>query len=129
MTDLTRIKTLTICSSSKFYETALTLAKEMTRAGITVYTPRFDFNEEVVKVTKDDKITLTREFLSKIDCSDAIYVIDQDGYTGRSVCIEIGYASALGKTVLVSEPPAEHAVQALAAAVVPVTDIAKRISS
>jgi nucleoside 2-deoxyribosyltransferase len=128
MTDLTRIKTLTICSSSKFYETAQTLAKEMARAGITVYTPRFDFNEEVVKVTKDDKITLTREFLSKIDRSDAIYVIDQDGYTGRSVCIEIGYASALGKTVLVSEPPAEHAVQALANAIVPVADIAKQIS-
>jgi nucleoside 2-deoxyribosyltransferase len=129
MTDLTRIKTLTICSSSKFYETAQTLAKEMARAGITVYTPRFDFNEEVVKVTMDDKISLTHEFLSKIDRSDAIYVIDQDGYTGRSVCIEIGYASALGKTVLVSEPPAEHAVQALANAVVPVADIAKQISS
>lgn len=128
MTDLTKIKTLTICSSSKFYETAQALAKEMTSAGITVYTPRFDFNEETVKVTKDDKISLTHEFLRKIDRSDAIYVIDQDGYTGRSVCIEIGYASALGKTVLVSEPPAEHAVQALAAAVVPVADIAKQIS-
>lgn len=128
MTDLTRIKTLTICSSSKFYETAQTLAKEMARAGITVYTPRFDFNEEVVKVTMDDKISLTHEFLSKIGRSDAIYVIDQDGYTGRSVCIEIGYASALGKTVLVSEPPAEHAVQALANAVVPVADIARQIS-
>jgi nucleoside 2-deoxyribosyltransferase len=128
MTDLTKIKTLTICSSSKFYETAQTIAKEMAKAGITVYTPRFDFNEEIVNVTRDDKISLTHEFLSKIDRSDAIYVIDQDGYTGRSVCIEIGYASALGKTVLVSEPPAEHAVQALAAAVVPVADIAKQIS-
>jgi hypothetical protein len=128
MTDLTKIKTLTICSSSKFYETAQTLAKEMARAGITVYTPRFDFNEEIINVTRDDKISLTHEFLSKIDRSDAIYVIDQDGYTGRSVCIEIGYASALGKTVLVSEPPAEHAVQALTAAVVPVADIAKQIS-
>lgn len=128
MTDLTKIKTLTICSSSKFYETAQTLAKEMARAGITVYTPRFDFNEEILNVTRDDKISLTHEFLSKIDRSDAIYVIDQDGYTGRSVCIEIGYASALGKTVLVSEPPAEHAVQALTTAVVPVADIAKQIS-
>jgi nucleoside 2-deoxyribosyltransferase len=99
----------------------------MANAGITVYTPRFDFNEEVVEVSKDDKVHLTHEFLQKIDRSDAIYVIDQDGYTGRSVCIEIGYASALGKAVLLSEPPAENAVQALATAVVPVHKVTKRI--
>lgn len=127
MTDLTKVKTLTICSSSKFYETAQSLAKEIANAGITVHTPRFDFNEEIVEVAKDDKVHLTHEFLRKIDRSDAIYVIDQEGYTGRSVCIEIGYAAALGKPVLVSEPPAENAVYALAAEVVPVTDIAKRI--
>jgi nitrogen fixation protein len=127
MTDLTKITTLTICSSSKFYETAQSLAKELSSAGITVYAPRFDFNEEIVEVAKDDKIRLTHEFLGKIDRSDAIYVIDQEGYTGRSVCIEIGYASALGKTVMVSEPPLENAVQALAAAVIPVGDLAKRI--
>ncbi|MGD0560081.1 MAG: hypothetical protein ABSA93_34580 [Streptosporangiaceae bacterium] len=127
MIDLTGIDTLTICSSSKFYETAQALAKEMTSEGITVYTPRFDFNEEFVEVTENDKIKITREFLRKIDKSDAIYVIDQDGYTGRSVCIEIGYARALGKTVLLSEPPAENAVRALVSEVVAVGEIAKRI--
>lgn len=127
MTDLTKIATLTICSSSKFYDTAQALAKEMTRTGITVYTPRFDFNEEVVEVSAGDKIHLTHDFLRKIDRSDAIYVIDQDGYTGRSVCIEIGYASALGKPVIVSEPPAENAVNALTTEVIPVKDIANRI--
>lgn len=127
MIDLAEIKTLTICSSSKFYETAQALANEMANAGITVYTPRFDFNEEFVEVTENDKIKITREFLRKIDKSDAIYVIDQDGYTGRSVCIEVGYASALGKQVLLSELPAENAVRALASEVVAVGDIAKRI--
>lgn len=127
MTDLTGIKTLTICSSSKFYETAQALAKEMTDAGLNVFTPRFDFNEEAVAVTMADKISLTHEFLRKIDKSDAIYVIDQDGYTGRSVCIEIGYASALGKTVVLAEPPAENAVRALTSEVVAVGEITKSI--
>jgi hypothetical protein len=128
MTSLTGIKTLTICCSSKFYDTAQALAKEMTDAGLNVFTPRFDFNEEVVAVTMADKISLTREFLRKIEESDAIYVIDQDGYSGRSVCIEIGYASALGKTVVLSESPAENAVRALTSAVVAVGEIAKRIT-
>jgi nucleoside 2-deoxyribosyltransferase len=127
MTDLTGISTLTICSSSKFYETAQALAKEMTDAGLTVHTPRFDFNEELVEVSMADKVTITHEFLRKIDQSDAIYVIDQDGYTGRSVCIEIGYASALGKTVMLSETPAENAVRALTSEVIPVNDIAQRL--
>lgn len=127
MTDLAVIKTLTICSSSKFYETAQNLAKEMADAGLNVFTPRFDFNEEVVNVTLADKIRLTHEFLSKVGRSDAIYVIDQDGYTGRSVCIEIGYASALGKVVILSEPPSENAVRALTNEVVAVSEITKRI--
>jgi hypothetical protein len=129
MTDLTAIKTLTICSSSKFYETAQALAKEMADADLNVFTPRFDFNEEVVNVTMADKISLTHEFLRKIDRSDAIYVIDQEGYTGRSVCIEIGYASALGKTVILSEVPSENAVRALTSEVVAVGEITKRIRS
>lgn len=127
MTDLAVIKTLTICSSSKFYATAQNLAKEMADAGLNVFTPRFDFNEEVVNVTQADKISLTHEFLSKVGRSDAIYVIDQDGYTGRSVCIEIGYASALGKVVILSEPPSENAVRALTNEVVAVGEITKRI--
>jgi len=129
MTDLTAIKTLTICSSSKFYEAAQALAKEMADADLNVFTPRFDFNEEVVNVTMADKISLTHEFLRKIDRSDAIYVIDQEGYTGRSVCIEIGYASALGKTVILSEVPSENAVRALTSEVVAVGEITKRIRS
>jgi nucleoside 2-deoxyribosyltransferase len=90
-------------------------------------TERSIAGKEVVEVTKDDKIKLTHGFLGKIDRSDAIYVIDQDGYTGRSVCIEIGYASALGKTVLLSEPPSENAVKSLASEVIAVGDIARRI--
>jgi hypothetical protein len=75
-----------------------------------------------------DKIRLTLEFLTKINRSDAVYAIEQGGYAGRSVCIEIGYATALGKTVILSEPPAEDAVVALASEVIPVADIAKRIT-
>jgi nucleoside 2-deoxyribosyltransferase len=129
MTDFTAIKTLTICSSSRFYDTAQALSKEMADADLNVFTPRFDFNEEVVNVAIADKISLTHEFLRKIDQSDAIYVIDQEGYTGRSVCIEIGYASALGKAVILSEIPSENAVRALTSEVVAVGEITKRIRS
>ncbi|GAA2642890.1 hypothetical protein [Streptomyces vastus] len=120
MDRLTGISTVTICSSSKFYPAAKSLAKELERQGIQVHTPRFDFDEEFVEVGLDEKMELTREFLDKIRRSDAVYVIDKQGYTGRSVCIEVGYASALGRTVVLAEPAEEGAVRALTDAVVPI---------
>jgi hypothetical protein len=127
MIDLRAIETVTICSSSKFYADAQVLAKELANRGLRVYTPRFDFNEELVEVTTGEKINLTHEFLAKVQRSDAIYVIDVDGYTGRSVCIEVGYASALNKIVILSEPPIEGAIDALKDAVISTGDFIRQI--
>lgn len=117
------IESITICSSSKFYDTAQRAEAAFRRLGCTVYTPRYDRNEQRVYVGESDKIELTREFLAKIAKSDAVFVIANGGYTGASVCIEVGYASGQDKTVLFSEPPAEFALRALVDAVVPVDRI------
>jgi nucleoside 2-deoxyribosyltransferase len=116
--DLEEIKSVTICSSSKFYETARQLAAKLRSGGVVVHTPHFDFNEELVEVSREKKAELTHEFLKKIHESDAIYVVDQHGYTGPSVCIEVGFASALGKQVILSEPARDGAVAALANAII-----------
>ena len=41
----------------------------------------------------------------KIDMADAIYVINKDGYIGRSTLSEIKYAKAAGKEVMYMEEP------------------------
>ncbi|WP_420118999.1 hypothetical protein [Micromonospora sp.] len=117
------ISSVTVCSSSKFYDLAQRAIDALQATGLTVYTPRFDYNEEHVVVGEADKFRLTHEFLAKVARSDAVYVIASGGYTGVSVCIEVGYAHALGKTVLCSEQPTEFAVRALVDAVVPVDEI------
>ncbi|MGC4888073.1 hypothetical protein [Micromonospora sp. DT227] len=94
-----------------------------------VYTPRYDYNEQVVTVDEADKFRLTHEFLAKITKSDAVFVVAEDGYAGASVCIEVGYAAGQGKTVLFSELPAEFALRALVDAVVPVYGISDGIRS
>ena len=124
MVNYDEVKTITICSSSKFYATARLAAEQLKKNGVNVFTPKFEFSEEVVTVSPEEKIFLTRDFLSKIHRSDAVYVIDEAGYTGRSVCIEVGYAFGAGKIVLLSEPATESAIMALADAVVSVNDIA-----
>jgi nucleoside 2-deoxyribosyltransferase len=113
---------LTICSSSKYYDVVRTVTGHLAERGITVNTPRFDFNEQFVEVTPEQKRELTHEFLEKIRRSAAIYILAADGYTGRSVCIETGFAAALGLPVYISEPPAEAAIAALVTDVVGTTD-------
>ncbi|MFI7519870.1 hypothetical protein [Micromonospora globbae] len=123
------IKAVTICSSSKFYDTAQLAEAAFRDLGMTVYTPRYDFNEQHVRVDESDKIQLTRDFLAKIARSDAIFVVANGGYAGVSVCIEVGYAVGQGKVVLFSEQPAEFALRALVDAVVPVEDIGAGVRS
>ena len=42
--------------------------------------------------------------LKKIDEADVVYVVNPDGYVGKSVCVDIGYAFAKGKPVYVMYP-------------------------
>ncbi|MEV4770572.1 hypothetical protein [Micromonospora humida] len=121
------ISSVTVCSSSKFYDQAQRAADTLRALGLTVYTPRFDYNEEHVVVGESDKVRLTHEFLAKVARSDAVYVITRGGYAGVSVCLEVGYAHALDKVVLCSEEPTEFAVRALVDAVVPVSEIGEKV--
>jgi hypothetical protein len=118
------IWTLTICSSSKFYDAAESLAIELSRiTGVSVLTPRFDHDERTVTVDHDVKQRLTSEFLEKVRQASAVYVIASGGYTGRSVCIEVGFAYALGIPIFMSDAPTEPAVAALVTAVVPTEQV------
>jgi len=42
--------------------------------------------------------------LEKIDEADVVYVVNPNGYVGRSICVDIGYAYAKGKPVYVMYP-------------------------
>jgi nucleoside 2-deoxyribosyltransferase len=47
--------------------------------------------------------------LRKIDVADAVYVVDPDGYVGKSVSVDIGYAYARNKPIYalhtIEDPP------------------------
>lgn len=114
---LTRIA---ICSSSRFYESARRTAERLSGEGVIVFTPSFEHDETQVSVDTETKAFLTHSFLEKISAADAVYVIAEDGYIGRSVALEIGYATALGKPVFLSEEADEDAIKALTTDIVAV---------
>jgi len=47
--------------------------------------------------------------LEKIDSADVVYVVNPEGYVGKSVCLDIGYAYAKNKLIFVmcsvDDPP------------------------
>lgn len=67
----------------------------MEEGNIVLY-PDFDIYEEKTR----DMVQLFKIHFEKIKISDALYVIDIDGYIGESVAAEISYAYLEGKKIL-----------------------------
>ena len=44
------------------------------------------------------------EIFRRIDASDIIYIVAEEGYVGPTVALEIAYAYSKGKTIIASEP-------------------------
>lgn len=93
------MKVVTICGSMKF-------AKEMQRiAGVLAIDKGWCilqcvYDLDFANLTSEDLNLLKNEHLKRIELSDAIYVVNIDGYIGNSTRLEIEYATKLGKEVI-----------------------------
>jgi hypothetical protein len=84
--------TLYICGSFRFIHEITELERRLKKEGIKF----------LISKKKDNRGILG--CLEKIDEADVVYVVNPNGYVGRSVCIDIGYAYAKGKPVYVMHP-------------------------
>lgn len=90
--------TVTICTSYKFIDQMFEQFAKLTEEGHIVLLPAFN----CYKKSKAFYMSLHKK---RIEMSDAIFVINVDGYIGESVKEEIAYADLLHKKVLFLEPP------------------------
>ncbi|HEY4488907.1 MAG TPA: hypothetical protein VJA87_00260 [Candidatus Paceibacterota bacterium] len=99
------MKSVTICSSNRFAEEALVFADKLRELGVTVFAPHFyTYHYGGLEEIKDHNkkflaLGLTLDHFQKIRKGDATFIFNKGGYSGNSTTLEIGYASALGKTV------------------------------
>ena len=106
---------ITLCGSTRFQECFEHCQKKMTLAGcIVIGVGLFGHNEEGFDMSGDTKKMLDRLHFRKIEMADTIYVLNRDGYIGRSTWDEILYAISLGKTVIFMEPVRDKCADALA---------------
>jgi nucleoside 2-deoxyribosyltransferase len=86
------MKTLYVCGSFKFIRKMNELERELKKENIEFMMLKKKSSRGIIGC------------LEKIDEADVVYVVNPDGYVGKSVCVDIGYAYAKGKPIYVMYP-------------------------
>ena len=96
------MKVITICGSLKFEKEMMIVAEKLALEGNCVLTPIYPISENLQK-TDEQLEKLKEAHFKRIELSDAILVINKDGYIGNSTKLEIEYAKKLNKEVMYLE--------------------------
>ena len=97
-----KIKVITICGSMRFSKEMMKIAEELElKDGYAVI--QCVYNVDGQKYEGINASILDKIHRKKIDISDAIYVVNIDGYIGNSTRNEIEYAKNNGKEVIYHE--------------------------
>ena len=103
---------ITLCGSTRFKDEFMQLQKELTLGKFIVISVGLfghSGDDEVWENMDEGTITETKKMLDdmhkrKIDMSDAIFVVNVDGYIGESTKSEIEYAKEHGKEIFYLVP-------------------------
>lgn len=93
------MKIITVCGSYKYIDRIKEIAEKLALEGNCVITP-IDITRPKDEYTKEDLLQLGKMHKEKIRISDAIYVVNVDGYIGDNTQSEIDLALELGKEVI-----------------------------
>lgn len=93
-------KVITLCGSTKFKDEFIETQKELSLAGyIVISVGLFGHSGDSEVWENNKKEMLDDMHRKKIDMSDAIMVIDPNGYIGESTKKEIDYAQSKNKEI------------------------------
>ncbi len=94
------MKVITVCGSLKYKEEMMDSAMMLELAGNVVLIPIFPISHDTSYLSEEDFQILGNMHKEKIRLSDAIFVVDVDGYIGNSTKSEIAFAKKLHKEIL-----------------------------
>lgn len=98
---------VTLCGSTRFKDDFIRVQKELTLAGYVVISVGVFGHADNEQYSAGAKALLDDIHKQKIAMSDAIYVINRDGYIGESTQSEIEWAQDLGKEIWYMEEQEE----------------------
>lgn len=94
-------KIVTICGSMKFKDKMMDIAKDLEIKNKYIVIQCIYSND---KFSEEEQLILANLHYEKIDISDAIYVVNVNGYIGNQTRKEIEDAKKTGKEVIFLEP-------------------------
>lgn len=89
---------ITLCGSTRFRREFEEINKLLTLEGYVVISVGC-FGHSGDTITEEQKEVLDDIHLQKIEMADKIFVINKNGYIGKSTAREIEYAKKLGKEI------------------------------
>lgn len=90
---------ITLCGSTKFKNEFLEVQKQLTLQGHIVLSVGLFAHSDNIELTREEKVRLDNLHKEKINMSDAIFVINKDGYIGESTYSEIDWAERMKKQI------------------------------
>ena len=98
------MKIITICGSLKFTEEMKFHAEKLSLEGNCVLSVIYPVKNKE-NYTQEEINFLQKGHFKKIDLSDAIFVVNKNGYIGEAVKNEIEYAKNKNKEIIYLETP------------------------
>ena len=95
-----KMKIITVCGSYKFKKEMTEITEKMTLKGNCMITPNELAKTDKEAYTKEEILMIDKMHKEKIKISDAILVVNVNGYIGNSTKSEIEYAKSLNKEIL-----------------------------
>lgn len=111
------MKTVCICGSFRHYDEMLAFRAALLERGVSCEWPVSGLRRDPKTMTRDEAGIAIRDHLAKMDRADAIVIFNKDGYLGRSVVMEVGYACARGKPMYAIEPVDDEFLSSLVTAI------------
>lgn len=93
------MKTVTICGSMKFEKEMQSIAF-LLEARHNMNALQCVYNPDNLDITPAERDSFAKAHFRKIELSDAVYVVDIQGYIGNQVSKEIEFAKNRGKEVI-----------------------------
>lgn len=97
------MKVITICGSLKFGADIKYWAERLTLEGNCVLSIIYPITAELNFYTPEQREAFACAHRKRIDLSDAIFVVNKNGYIGNATKNEIEYAKANGKEIIFVE--------------------------
>ena len=94
------MKIITVCGSLKFKKEMIEIAEKIELDGNCVLAPIYPTKSDKDAYTEDEVLMLDKMHKEKIKLSDAILVVNVNGYIGNSTKSEIEFAKSLKKKII-----------------------------